>query len=58
MRTNWNFVLIVIFQILGMWYGSEVIDHNEVGSDGEINFDTCVVVHIAETTSEVSNRII
>jgi hypothetical protein len=37
-----------------MWFGAEVIDHNEVGSDGEYVYDTCVVIRISETTNEVS----
>lgn len=39
-----------IEQIMGLWYGSEVITH--LGSeDGESIYDTCVVIHLTDTTN-------
>uniref|UniRef100_A0A1Q3FP71 Uncharacterized protein n=2 Tax=Culex tarsalis TaxID=7177 RepID=A0A1Q3FP71_CULTA len=39
-----------IEQIMGLWYGSEVITH--LGSeDGETIYDTCVVIHLTDTTN-------
>uniref|UniRef100_A0A8D8HC93 (northern house mosquito) hypothetical protein n=1 Tax=Culex pipiens TaxID=7175 RepID=A0A8D8HC93_CULPI len=39
-----------IEQIMGLWYGSEVITHlgNE---DGETIYDSCVVIHLTDTTN-------
>lgn len=38
---------------MGLWYGSEVITHlgNE---DGETIYDSCVVIHLTDTTNTVS----
>ncbi|XP_035779231.1 uncharacterized protein LOC118459697 [Anopheles albimanus] len=37
-------------QIMGIWYGSEVITHN--GHDeGEVVYNTCVVIHLADVTN-------
>uniref|UniRef100_A0A2M4BUJ8 Putative secreted protein n=1 Tax=Anopheles marajoara TaxID=58244 RepID=A0A2M4BUJ8_9DIPT len=37
-------------QIMGLWYGSEVITHN--GHDeGEVVYNTCVVIHLADVTN-------
>lgn len=39
-----------IDQILGLWYGSEVITH--IGAEeGEMIYDTCVVIHLADMTN-------
>ncbi|XP_055548662.1 uncharacterized protein LOC129732138 [Wyeomyia smithii] len=39
-----------IEQIMGLWYGSEVITH--LGSeDGESIYDTCVVIHLSDITN-------
>lgn len=40
-----------------MWFGAEVITHNEEGSDGEFVYDTCVVIHITEATNEVGGKL-
>ncbi|XP_055638309.1 uncharacterized protein LOC129776601 [Toxorhynchites rutilus septentrionalis] len=42
-----------IEQIMGLWYGNEVITH--IGSeDGESIYDTCVVIHLADITNTTS----
>lgn len=38
---------------MGMWFGVEVISHND-NDVGEYVYDSCVVVHLAEITHEVS----
>ncbi|KAG4072092.1 hypothetical protein HA402_015591 [Bradysia odoriphaga] len=40
-----------ITQITGMWYGSEVIQHQS-SYEGDKLVDTCVTIHIKETTHE------
>lgn len=42
-------------QILGMWYGSEVIAHHDTLVQGEVDFNTCVTIHLRDTTHEVSH---
>ena len=39
---------------MGMWYGSEVISHFEDGDEFEAVYDSCVVLHLAEVTNDVS----
>lgn len=42
-----------IEQIMGLWYGSEVITH--MGNDeGEMIYDTCVVIHLADITNSTT----
>ncbi|XP_058451197.1 uncharacterized protein LOC131430330 [Malaya genurostris] len=42
-----------IEQIMGLWYGSEVITH--LGhEDGESIYDTCVVIHLADITNSTN----
>ncbi|XP_065078057.1 uncharacterized protein LOC135701216 [Ochlerotatus camptorhynchus] len=42
-----------IEQIMGLWYGSEVITH--IGSEeGETIYDTCVVIHLADITNSTA----
>lgn len=42
-----------IEQIMGLWYGSEVITH--IGNeDGEMIYDTCVVIHLADITNSTT----
>ncbi|KAJ6636016.1 hypothetical protein Bhyg_14603 [Pseudolycoriella hygida] len=40
-----------ISQITGMWYGSEVLQHRD-SIDGEMMVESCVTVHLKETTHE------
>ncbi|EAT40735.1 AAEL007534-PA [Aedes aegypti] len=43
-----------IEQIMGLWYGSEVITH--IGSEeGESVYDTCVVIHLSDITNSTSS---
>lgn len=43
-----------IEQIMGLWYGSEVITH--IGSEeGESIYDTCVVIHLSDITNSTSS---
>lgn len=47
------FILTPFAQIMGLWYGSEVITH--IGSEeGESIYDTCVVIHLSDITNSVS----
>lgn len=42
-----------IEQSMGLWYGSEVINH--VGTEeGEMIYDTCVVIHLSDITNSTS----
>lgn len=36
-----------------MWYGAEVINHHD-GGNGEHIYDTCVMIHLAEVSDEIS----
>lgn len=36
-----------------MWYGNEIITHHDKVR-GEITYDACVIVHLADITHEVS----
>lgn len=38
-----------------MWYGSEILQHRN-SIDGEMLVESCVVVHIKETTHEVHDH--
>lgn len=40
-----------------MWYGSEVLQHRD-SIDGEMLVDSCVTIHLKETTHEVRLRYI
>ncbi|XP_062564487.1 uncharacterized protein LOC134227184 [Armigeres subalbatus] len=41
-------------QIMGLWYGSEVITH--IGSEeGESIYDTCVVIHLSDISNSTSS---
>nr|XP_019539939.2 uncharacterized protein LOC109410889 [Aedes albopictus] len=43
-----------IEQIMGLWYGSEVITH--IGSEeGESIYDTCVVIHLSDITNSTTS---
>lgn len=35
-----------------MWYGSEILQHRD-SIDGEMLVDSCVTIHLKETTHEV-----
>lgn len=35
-----------------MWYGSEILTHHD-NDMGELVYDACVVIHLAEITHEV-----
>lgn len=39
---------------MGLWYGAEVITHHD-GEEFEATYDSCVVLHLAEVTNEVSS---
>ena len=41
-----------------MWYGSEVISHFEDGDEFEAVYDSCVVIHLAEVTNDVSTTLL
>lgn len=36
-----------------MWYGSEVIAHHDTLVQGEVDFNTCVTIHLRDITHEV-----
>lgn len=38
---------------MGMWYGAEVITHQD-GTEMEQIYDTCVMLHLAEVSDEIS----
>lgn len=40
---------------MGLWYGAEVITHHD-GEEFEATYDSCVVLHLAEVTNEVSSH--
>uniref|UniRef100_A0A182XWN7 Lipocalin/cytosolic fatty-acid binding domain-containing protein n=1 Tax=Anopheles stephensi TaxID=30069 RepID=A0A182XWN7_ANOST len=42
-----------IEQIMGIWYGSEVITHNGI-DEGEVVYRTCIVIHLADVTNETT----
>lgn len=44
---------IDIEQILGMWYGNEIILHHD-HVRGEVPFDECVIIHLADITHEIT----
>lgn len=37
-----------------MWYGSEIITHHDTMSRGEVDYDSCVTIHLVDITHEVS----
>lgn len=45
----------LLLQVLGMWYGSEILTHHD-NDMGELVYDACVVIHLAEITHEVICR--
>lgn len=36
-----------------MWYGNEVIAHHDTLVQGEVDFNTCVTIHLRDVTHEV-----
>lgn len=36
-----------------MWYGSEVISHHDTIFHGEVDFNSCVTIHLTDVTHEV-----
>lgn len=40
-------------QVMGMWFGVEVITHHDLDT-GEYQHDSCVMIHLSEITHEVS----
>lgn len=40
-----------------MWYGSEVLQHRD-SIDGEMMVDSCVTIHLKETTHEVRSYLL
>lgn len=42
-------------QLMGLWYGSEIITHHETEAYESI-YDSCVVVHLADANNEVSRN--
>lgn len=36
-----------------MWYGNEVIAHHDTFVQGEVDFNTCVTIHLRDVTHEV-----
>lgn len=47
--------LCVCLQLMGLWYGAEIITHHETEAY-ETVYDSCVVVHLADA-NEVSTKI-
>uniref|UniRef100_A0A182RDB8 Lipocalin/cytosolic fatty-acid binding domain-containing protein n=1 Tax=Anopheles funestus TaxID=62324 RepID=A0A182RDB8_ANOFN len=43
-----------IEQIMGIWYGNEVITHDS-REEGEVVYKTCVVIHLADVTNETTS---
>ncbi|KAH8302637.1 hypothetical protein KR044_009162 [Drosophila immigrans] len=41
-------------QIMGLWYGSEIIIHSQDIS-GEYEYDSCVIIHLTDVTQQVLN---
>lgn len=37
-----------------MWYGNEIITHHDTIVQGEVDFNTCVTIHLRDITHEVS----
>ncbi|CAO1414307.1 unnamed protein product [Diamesa serratosioi] len=46
---------IDIEQLMGLWYGAEVITHHDEGESFETTYDSCVVLHLAEVTNELDS---
>ncbi|CAO1396122.1 unnamed protein product [Diamesa hyperborea] len=45
---------IDVEQLMGLWYGAEVITHHD-GEEFEATYDSCVVLHLAEVTNELDS---
>lgn len=39
---------------MGMWFGSEVINHTPNDLEGEHIYDSCIVIHITEKSNDIS----
>uniref|UniRef100_A0A336JY31 CSON013690 protein n=1 Tax=Culicoides sonorensis TaxID=179676 RepID=A0A336JY31_CULSO len=42
-------------QIMGMWFGTEVITHHD-HDVGEYNYESCIIVHLSEITHEMMQQ--
>lgn len=45
--------LASLSQIMGLWYGSEIIIHSQ-DYPGVIEYDSCVIIHLTDVTQQVS----
>ncbi|EDW05269.2 uncharacterized protein Dmoj_GI16018 [Drosophila mojavensis] len=49
---NTLYILSIPLQIMGLWYGSEIIMHSQ-DFPGVYEYDSCVIIHLTDVTDQV-----